>query len=725
MARYKRGSPRQFEKTPGLYARTSDTYTTRYYQRKGDKLFNLLGLDTAHDDYHKREGSSPYLTNVRFMGEREGDQRAQVMSRKGAKHIDTIGESTIVPNEQSAQAYLELFEGKAIQWELNHNRRLSGINLHLFNVDQVSGFVKVTVRNIDTQAELSNAVIDLSKVNTRRYDNYRVRFMNTVRDSRVLLRLEILDDVLETEDRTESRERRSIRILTEYSGTHDSAEYSLPNVDSSLREVKFEFNTAPTRPVTGTTLNDWQPMVRSEDVMIGGQLHVIFPVRHDGIVELFKTNLVTGQTSSVTTLVDPRSKAVRFDQAEGFLYYVDEYSPLRRISLTTLVVELVIPKREELQQTTIVGNNETEKAASAAKLIKQLTAKEGASLIMFMQNRLYLSGFKDDPNLVIYSLIDDVKPRFEQYNDRLYSPDQSPELSAGSPITALSQTSNVLVIFRIDAISLYTPGLGIELNATQATPEGAALGVLNQEAVCSGKNNVYFYNPIEGLMRFAGSLNRVVSADIENMFKRIAHPENIFMLYQNKRVRMYFSFTETTNDSCFYYYTELEGSLPWYLDVNTPVSSAIASKRSEGIIAIHSQVPSIMDVDSQFTDFDSYIVMEYHTQYETPADIDGWLFVRRVHVHELANSTHSMYIALDIDHTDKPITYRRVIERTVQPEYNPDAVFQNTAEDGVQIVSLHMYVRCRSFQVRIKRYCYKDTAEFLGVSVEYGDKAAL
>jgi len=244
MARYKRASPRPFERNPGLYQRTSDTWTTRYYQRKSDKIFDLLGLNTAPDDYHKKAGGSPYLTNVRYMGEREGDQRAQVMSRKGAQFIATGGELELPREMTEASAYLNLYEGKVIQWELQHNRRLTGIYLHVFNKDQASGFIRITVRNIDTETELSSGIIDLAKTNTREYERHQVRFMKTVRESRVLVRIEILDDVADEEDRSETRSKRSVRILSTPHGNHSTATHTLPNTNDAFGD---EVSTAVKR----------------------------------------------------------------------------------------------------------------------------------------------------------------------------------------------------------------------------------------------------------------------------------------------------------------------------------------------------------------------------------------------------------------------------------------------------------------------------------------------
>ncbi len=65
-----------FEKYPGVYARTGSTWNGRPGQRDTRALFNLFGLNTAMDPLHKEEGESPYLTNLRFFGEKELVERA-------------------------------------------------------------------------------------------------------------------------------------------------------------------------------------------------------------------------------------------------------------------------------------------------------------------------------------------------------------------------------------------------------------------------------------------------------------------------------------------------------------------------------------------------------------------------------------------------------------------------------------------------------------------------
>lgn len=159
MARRRTASPKFWEKYKNVYARTSDTWQTRYYHRKADPVFEMLGLCTVPDDMHKKDGSSPYLKNVRYMGEREENQRAQVMSRKGAKRLGVVGESSISYREEDATSYLAIRQGSALQYPLTHNKRLTGITLWLNNSERAVGYIKITIRDISSGVEITNAVI--------------------------------------------------------------------------------------------------------------------------------------------------------------------------------------------------------------------------------------------------------------------------------------------------------------------------------------------------------------------------------------------------------------------------------------------------------------------------------------------------------------------------------------------------------------------------------------
>lgn len=716
MARRKTGNPRHWERMPNTYARTTDVWTTRYYQRKVDPLFNLLGLNPASDDFHKKEGGSPFLKNVRFMGEREPEQRAQVMSRKGARFMGTIGEDRFPRAMSLGTSYLEVYEGKAIEFVMLHNKLLTGLSMRFQNHDDAKGYIKITVRRFSDREELGNAVIDPEAIGRENYTHHIVRLIQAVQDTQVRVRIELVDDLSADELETPRRQRRKVRILAVNEGNHERALYEVPNNNDALREIPYSWEQEPNIPLTGVMVNDWQPIPRNHPFTAQGKKFDAFPVRQSGMVVLYKRDLETGDISELSSQLHVDTQAVRFAQAEGFLYYVDGFSPLKRVNLTTWAVEDAIPQAGDI---TLPGVNP-----------ETLKAKEGASLIWKLNNRLYLSGFKDSPNLVIQSLIDDTKPRFDQFDasGRFFSPDESPESSAASPITAFADINDYLVVFRVDGISLYDRGGStIYEDTRQITPEGSKIGVLNQEAVAQGKGNIYFYNQVEGVCRFGGNIYRVISGDIDPLIRRIKHKDKVFLMYNNQRLRMYHSYESEQADSCFYYYADLEGRLPWYRDTNTPVCSAYADDMTGEIHAVHSQVATLMTVDSDFKDFDSLIEMEYHTAYRVPPTSrpEGEIVIKRLHLHELADSEHSTYMGVDMDYQDIPAVWRKRITPGPKPERNPDAVFQPEAEGGITPVSIHTLIRGRMYQVRFKRYCWNETAEVLGITMEYGTKQAI
>lgn len=710
MARRSVGSPKFWQKYPYVTARTSSTWTTRYYHRKIDPIFQLSGLATTPDDYHKPTGSSPYLSNIRVWGQQEEQQRAQVMSRKGARLIQHLGEHILDRDPKDADTYLGIWEGRAIEYALTHNDNLTGISLFVKNPDRIMGALEVTIRHPDTQAELANAVLVTDDIPDNEFKLYNLHMINTVAPTEVLVRLRVIDSVVEGETPGQ------LQVLSLADGSHQVADYELPNRDSSLEEVPYDWRDSNLVPLTGTMTSSWQILNSPTEFRSGGNRHLAIPISHDGTVEIFGIDLSTEIDYLITSLVSSDAKAVRFAQAEGYLYYVDGVSPLRRINLTTMVAEDAIPNASDI---TVSGVDPT-----------TLTAKEGASLIHFLNNRLFLSGFKDDPNLVITSLIDATKPRFDQYNDKFYSPDQSPELSTGSPITALSDISDYLVVLRGDGKSLYDYGAAASaVDSRQTTPYGADLGCESQECVTKANNSIYFYNRKNGLVRFSGSTDKILSSDISNLFASIKNPEGVSLVWDEPSlsVRIYCSMSGDTNDTCLYYYSPLEGRLPWYMDLNTPVKVAVSATDQRTIYGFHSLNGSVMEVDSQDTDYDSYIVMEYHTQYRlgATAEPSGYQIIRRLHLHELSGDRHSTYVAIDADHKDKPVVWRRFINPDTSDTPNPDAVFQETAQPGISVISVPMLFKCRLYQVRFKRYCYRNVGSVLGAEIEYDDQKPL
>ena len=103
---------------PDTYSRTTQTWQTRVGRRNYEfsTFSNLLGLNTNFDDIHKSDGDSPYLRNVRYMGEKQEIQRAQVTSRNGAELLGIKSYDTIAAPK--AEYFVEMWEGRALEIDL-------------------------------------------------------------------------------------------------------------------------------------------------------------------------------------------------------------------------------------------------------------------------------------------------------------------------------------------------------------------------------------------------------------------------------------------------------------------------------------------------------------------------------------------------------------------------------------------------------------------------------
>lgn len=710
-----------FEKYPGVYARTGSTWNGRPGQRDTRALFNLFGLNTAMDPLHKEEGESPYLTNLRFFGEKELVERAQLMSRRGARYISGKSPTIVDRKESDGDSYIELCEGKTIQSTLSFVGKLEGISLKIQNTEKASGFLRISVRN-EKGKEITNGVVDLEKVPSVGFSNQRVRFIMAAESSPVTVRLDVLDDVdPDTCSDSAPIQARKIRILSNGESNHQFSYVELPNLDECLKEQPIVWSDGVSAPLYGTITDTSSVIPRLHLVCAKGIDYLIYPMKTSTGVSLCRTQISNGATVTLDSPVWKDAKAVRGVQAEGYFYYVDGDSVLQRVNLTTWVTEPAVPAQSEIG---IVYTGDLAQAQI------ELTAKKGASLILYHQNRIYLSGFKDDPNIVHFSLIDGTAPRVDQFNvtNRFYSPDNAPEDTSCDPITALASLNDNVVVFRRESLSVFTLAGGFDFGSPQQlSPEGNRFGVLNQEAVAYGRNLIYFFNPTEGVMRFAGSLSKVESLKVDNILAAIPDENraNVFLEYFDFKVRLYFSLEPgTPNNRSLVMYTSFAKPSPWFMDINTPVNSTVGVGAEDKLYALHSQYPSVYEVDAknQLTDFGSIIEAEYHTAYISSHDPFGWEMPRRVFAMVMANSTNSYYLGIDYDHRDKPSVWRKFVSARVDDVENNDAVFAQTEQAGIKTVQATVRSRPKFYQLRIKTYCYRSQMELVALKVESGFK---
>lgn len=713
---------------PDTYSRTTQTWQTRVGRRNYEfsTFSNLLGLNTNFDDIHKSDGDSPYLRNVRYMGEKQDIQRAQVTSRNGAellgiKTYDTIAAPT-------AEYFVEMWEGRALEFTLpKKDTLLIGGAIEIRNLEKAKGRLRIFLSS--SERDICDANIPLEEVNNTKYDKRVFRFINPIslKDG-ATLRFEIEGDMA-PDDCGDFEDAHKVRIRTSGVGMHRQADYTRPNTEECMREVAYDWSDESGIICFEQHTCDEVPMLKGTQVCTDEGKFLVFPIKNSNGIKLWRFNLekrVYEEIDTTDAPVDSRSTAVRFAQGLGKLYYVDGYSHLQRIDLKTWKAELAIAKQSDIDVEDVTPED--------------LQAQKGASLIIRIRQRMFLSGFADDPNFVQYSILNSLTGdpdnpsenagvQYDQYSDIswFYSPDKSPKDSVCGPITALEQFDDNLIIFRKDGSSVYA--IGSEFSApSQADTFAYNIGVERQEDVCNMNGNLYLYNKSEGFRRFSGAEATFQSAKIDNELRKIPGDSPRFMIGHANKVRMYCDLKNRGYaDHSFLFMTILAQSSPWYCDDNTPVCWAVGDQTSDTIYAMHANYPAIYIVDSpeKYSDFDSSIDMEYHTPYKSPGSMNGWTLLRRTILRIVASGTNAWYIGLDFDHRDRPAVWRKYVQYQEDEEIPPTAVFDANEQVGTKVINLMVRAKVRDYQVRVKVSTYDDPAMLMYISSEVGSVRAL
>ena len=715
---------------PDAYSRTTKPWQTRTGRRNREfaSFANMLGLNTTFDDLHKQDGDSPFLRNVRYMGDKQTAQRAQVTSRNGAELMGIKSFGTIAAYPE--QYHIEMWEGRSIEFNIEPTDRLIiGGSLRIRNKEGASGRLRVYLKKNHGTRPICDANIALEHISRNEYVEREFKFIQPLNAKDGLtIRLEVEGDV-EPDTCGDIAEGRKIWLAASGYKHHLGANYTSPNVNECMREEAYDWKDEPSIPCMKLIYSTGTPMKKGTMVCTKDGKFLVFPVKENNAITLWRFNVETKVFTQIDTTdgpVDSRADAVRFAQGLGKLYFVDGYSPLQRIDLTSWKSELAIAKQEDIDEPNVTPQD--------------MQAQPGASLIIRINNRIWLAGFKEDPNFVQYSILNSITGtpdaktenagvQYDQFSDIswFYSPDRSPKDSVCGPITALANFEGKLVIFRTNGCSLWKPASEFS-SPSQQDMYSYNIGIENQEDVCNFNGTLFFYNRSEGIRRFSGSDASFQSIPIDNELRKLPYDGPRFMIGHANKLRLYCDLKDRGYaDHNFIYHTILANRSPWYCDDKTPVCWAVGDQNSDAIYAMHPLYPAIyeIDADGQYTDFDSSITMQYHTPYKSPGELSGWTILHRVLLKLVASSTNIWYVGVDFDHADNPAVWRRYVKEQEDDDEMPDSVFENTAEAGTQTIDLMMHAKIRDFQVRVLVSCWRENAMLQYIEGQYGSKGAL
>lgn len=715
---------------PDVYSRTTNPWQTRGGRRNREfaSFSNLLGLNTSFDDLHKKDGESPFLRNVRYMGNKQTVQRAQVTSRDGAKLLGARDGGVLETYPE--QYHIEMWEGQAIEFDIEPTDHLiTGGILNIRNKEGATGRLRVFLKESHSARPVCDANISLDGVSKNEYVKRSFRFINPMNaENGLTIRLEVENDI-EPDECGDIAEGRKIWITASGHRNHRAASYTSPNVNECMREEAYDWREEPSIPCMELMYSTGTPMKKGTIVCTDEGKFLVFPIKYDGEIQLWRFNVNTHAYTQIDTTaapVDPKAKAVRFAQGLGKLYFVDGYSKLQRIDLSTWKSEVAIAKQSDIDEEGVTPED--------------MQAQPGASLILRINNRIWLAGFAEDPNFVQYSILNSLTGtadektenagvQYDQFSDIswFYSPDRSPKDSVCGPITALANYNGQLVIFRTNGCSLWNPGNEFS-SPSQSDMYSYNIGVESQEDVTNLNGNLYIYNRSEGVRRFSGADATFQSMAIDNELRKLPYDSPRFLFGHANKVRLYCDPKDRGYaDHNFIYFLVLSSTSPWYCDDNTPAVWLVGDTNDDTIYAMHPLYPAIYEVDAedQYTDFDSSITMQYHTTYKSPGEISGWTILHRVLLKLIASQTNIWYIGVDFDHEDNPAVWRKYVKEQSPETNSPESVFDDTADAGTQTINLMMRAKIRDFQVRVLVNCWKENAMLQYIEGQYGSKGAL
>lgn len=369
-----------------------------------------------------------------------------------------------------------------------------------------------------------------------------------------------------------------------------------------------------------------------------------------------------------------------------------------------------------------------------------------ASLIMFHNNRLYLAGFRNDPNLVQVSAIDAEGPNFTQFPYRFYAPNRSPYDTSLNPITALTEVANDQIMISLkNGFTLYqTYGSKSSTGLEDAIPSQVGIftdsaGVQSQGDIVNYKGVVYSFDEKEGLRRFTGNLwNNVPAAQpVSSHYDRVDMTKPRKMWGSNNK--LYFNYTDKVDGKykCLIWDQSMNyQSYPMFQDVDIPFCD-IRFDETEDLLGIHPDYPAIMlhYAEDTWRRFDSPITFERHTKYLNLPGNAADIVVKRVHVKVLANADRWWWVAISGDkqtfyqERGKDVVYRepvwrnKLVNEPAETAFPSQDIHELFSVYRLSIMSLRL--ERESVQVKAKTKTFRNQASLLSVEIEVQPKQFL
>lgn len=702
---------------PGSYTRND--YQTRVSRRmhEGLSIDRNYGLDTTSDDLNSSPYSSPYYINGRYNSSNLTTQTGNSASVQGTTRLLVVPGTEIHMPDSTAQTTIEMWQGKQIRFERAYSDKITGVVLTLRNTGGCQGILSIYLSASPDGPVLAEMSIDLCGVSQDEFETRRLYAMTPVsREAnprgKIYARLEIWDEVSCERSANPFNTGRKIEIEATGAGYHGECTYELGEKNVPVRE-DYDFVRQPNRPTLGLLYNEWRsvPTNRIEGVDYGatvsqnGYLYHIFCIKNGVEAQLVIYDPQTQTVVPNTLKVDSRVENLNLVQAAGSVYYVDGYSPCQKFEIGTWKNIEITSKNPPVI---------------------------GASLITFHANRIWLAGFRDDPNLVQYTEIVDSGPEYDNFLWRFYVPDQSPLATSDNPVTAMVEYQpDRLMIANAKGYSLYATKAdpATEL-PTQVSIHSDGAGVASAGDITSFRGIIYSFDPDEGIRRFTGSIWNKIPAALDSHIERVdmTKPRKLW----GYAYKLYFNYTDSIDgkDKCIVWDMAMNyQQYPWFQDVDIPFCD-VRADNDYNLIGIHPDFPCIMrlyDYDT-WRRLDSPITFRRDSKYLSLPGNAADMVLKRVFAKVIANTNRWWWFGLSFDmdnlNPDRGVQawYRipcwatEVREPQVEEPFNQEDIYEQYATSLLTMPNLN--ARVISVQVRVQAKTFRSQANYVSLLLE-------
>lgn len=539
-------------------------------------------------------------------------------------------------------------------------------------------------------------------------------------------------------------------------------------------------------------------MKTGASVSLNGYRYDIFCVKNSSGAEVIIYDKEMNKTIPNQIKVDGRVKQLNIAQATDtnkvtWVYYVDGYSPLQRfkigewvsesfpagsadsvkaeidnetwynsdlggtsgtyiftfhnghweyndteVSLATYGISLVGGSPSE-GSTITVAYTVTTGGTKTIESIEFVDARPviGASLIMFHNNRLYLAGFRNDPNLVQLSAIDEEGPNFTQFPYRFYTPNRSPYDTSLTPITAMVEYASDQIMFlgktffTIFATYGSSSSVGPEGNIpTQVSTYMDSAGVQDQGDAVNYKGVVYSFDQKEGLRRFTGATWQSLPTTVDSHYDRVdmTKPRKIWG-YANK---LYFNYTDSIDGKAKALVWDMQMNYqqyPWFQDVDIPFCDARYDETEE-LVGIHPDYPCIMSLYAEDTwaRLDTPITFRRDTKYLSLPGNAADIIVKRIHVKVINNANRHWFISINGDKQNmtqfrghdkwyrQPVWDTITVTEPVETPFPFEDVYEENAIYRMSLLNLRL--QCSALQIRVKTKTFRSQGNLVSIEAE-------